>query len=201
MTNILMARETGADTGLLASTSVWNPVVLFASIFTLECEVSQTHFTKSENRRYVCPGNGCPACAAGERTTKHTLMPIWNLKSRKVEILILQMTTDGPRDRVVDFLRSYEKDLANIVVKITSSGNGEISVKALTPNADTDRGPDVCQRFAERLSKGEIQLYNCFTALSVDEIGQLPEIAAVGSLPIAGDQNLDFAEYDGSKTV
>ena len=196
MPNILAASNSAATGDLLPSASVWNSGVVFCSFFTLNCEECRSHYTKAGKRSYLCLGEGCPACAAGERVVSHILLPFWNLKTRRVEVLLLQTTPGGPRDRVVEFLRAYEKDLAKIIARITSSGNGVITVAALEPKADTDRGALVCTRFAEQLQAGEIHLNNCFAQLTPDQITKLPEVASIGQLPPAGAPELDFAEYE-----
>ena len=198
MPSILAASNSGSTGDLLPSASVWKAGALFASFFTLESEDSRSHYTNAGKRSYLCLGEGCPACAVGERVTSHKLLPFWNLKTRRVEVLLLQTTPGGPRDRLIEFLRIHEKDLAKVIARITSFGDGDVCIKALTPNADTDRGALACAHFAERLEAGEIHINNCFARLTSDEIAKLPEVAAIGQLPPVGEPELEFAEYEPS---
>jgi hypothetical protein len=79
---------------------------------------------------------------------------------------MLQATANGPCERVTQFLRSHKSNLANVIAKITSAGNGMITIEALQPDPRQLVGATECRAFAEQLERKEVRLADCFTTLS-----------------------------------
>ena len=144
--------------------------------FTLAPDQFSTHYADDGRFKFVCPGDGCPACAAGLRATEHLYIPVWDVENRQIAILFFHLGPDGPASQILQFLKTYRDQLADVVASIECEGRGKIRISAREVLPETDCGAIECEGFCRGLESGALSLKSCVRQLSADEIAALPEI-------------------------
>jgi hypothetical protein len=59
--------------------SLWRVAIYYFVFFTLHPDKFASHYDEDEQGHFLCPGEGCPACAAGLRATEHVYLPVWDV--------------------------------------------------------------------------------------------------------------------------
>jgi hypothetical protein len=149
--------------------NLWRVTTYYLMFFTLHPEQFASHFDKQEGA-YLCLGEKCPACKAGDKATMHVYLPVWDAQNRRVAILKFDTRPDGPAVKILQFLQHYQNHLANIVAVIECKGRGEFSIIPCEPLPETDRGALACQAFSEQLEAGTIDLHSCVKRLTPKQI-------------------------------
>src|SRR4051794_16384323 len=103
--------------------TLWREGKYYLMFFTSQGEQLASHYDEAE-RSYLCLGEGCPACGAGVRSTKHVYLPVWDAQNRRVAVLKFDARSDGPAARILAFLRRYKDRLADVVAVIVCRGRG-----------------------------------------------------------------------------
>ena len=169
------AAPTAAD---LTTIGVWKGVTYYVMFFTLHPERFASHRDDEKKVVYLCPGGGCPACAAGLRATEHVYLPVWDVENRRVTVLKFDTRPDGPARKILGFLKTYQDQLADVVAVIDckGDGNGTFAITAHTPLPETDRGALACKAFCDGLEAEAVDLRGCVKRLNDEEIAALPSV-------------------------
>lgn len=167
------APSLGGDLPLI---SLWNPGTRVLMFFTLHPDHFGSHYAEEERFKFHCLGDNCPACAVGLRATEHLYIPVWDLANRRIAVLSFHTGPDGPAAPILQFLKTYRDQLAEVVAFIEGEGRGKIRITAREVLPETDRGAVECAEFCAGLESGAITLRNCARQLSADEIEALSEV-------------------------
>jgi hypothetical protein len=166
--------------------SIWNAATYYVMFFTLKAEVNSSHYEEIERFSYHCLSDNCPACLAGIRPTEHVYLPVWDAQNRRIGVLKFHTGENGPAPRVLEFLRAYHEQLADVVALIRCEGKGMISITAHTPLPETDRGALTCEAFCRAVEAGIINFCSSAKQLSAEEMATLPSVKR-NLHPVVGD--------------
>jgi len=165
---------------------LWSPACHKVMFFTLAAtDQFSTHYDNQTRARFECLGDSCPACSAGLRPTEHLYIPVWNVETGTIAILYFHLGPGGPAQQILQYLKTYQNQLSDVVAVIDCHGQGKVSISAHELLPETDRGAIACQEFCAGLESGAVDIRSCVRKLSKEAIAALPEVKRK-SKPLVG---------------
>lgn len=138
--------------------------------FDVDCEEVTVHTDYTR-----CPGAGCAACAKGNRPFLVYLLPVLDLRAKRVSVLLIP-SSDAPRslNDLVDTIYSHsEYEKMDFIIGKESKMSFNVEQ---APNLLSDYGwvPAAIKRFNEQTNKTELILAALRYAPRSDDSGSTP---------------------------
>ena len=174
MSSLIDHFETQDDnqpTGLSECRLGREPTMLLA--FTGDTDEVTLHYESDEAVRsyFPCPGHDCPVCFLGSAPQEFFLLPVFNVESRRVEVLRISKKR-GP-DSLGAHLIPHIKDpdVSNKVIFVRRDGSRyRVEVRPLSETAD--RGAAAISAFQTACEEG-LKLSSAFPQLSSADIADV----------------------------
>ena len=136
--------STGLET--LGITESLSFLVLFTSMI-IECLV---HYLKGPELQgyHHCNGDGCVLCKTGNKVKKRLLLPVYNIQTRRVEVIVMSdsLTPHALLPQLLNLFES-EKNMTKRFV-IISKGFDKYSFKVETKKLSKDNREDILEAIA-----------------------------------------------------
>lgn len=150
------------------------PVIVIT--FTDEADEMNLHFENDPSSRgwLQCIADGCPYCLMGSKPSKFFFMPVYNIETRRVEVLRVS-PLKGPGALLSVLMNHIARpDAGNCtLVLVRNDKHYSGASKPLVPG--TDNGRDVVARFKEAIASG-LTIGSVVRRLTRAEIEVIPRL-------------------------
>jgi len=144
--------------------------------FTSEGDLVDVHWLDGEELRgyMLCNGSNCILCAAGKKASQRVLLPVYNIASNRVEVLLVS-TSLQPEALLPQLYQVLETDRPTGVL-LSTQRRGRFTVSPFELQPDTETGEAKIQKFLDDLSEGKIDLKSVIQKVSNKQLSLLPDI-------------------------